>query len=245
MAPTHAIIEVLDLDQTSVNAGDPRDPNTGLEARFEVQFNPTQWSFTKGAQIAEINIPGIDSPILQFIRGQNEKLTLEFFFDTTLETGMGANATDVRTRTHNFYQLVKIQPKTHAPPRIRLTWGQNLSFTAIVESVQQTFTLFSPEGVPLRATLTVTFREYKTLEEQLKQLNLQSTDHTKQRVVRRGDTLSRIAAEEYDDPGAWRLIAERNEDIIVNPRRLEPGTVLTIPPLDPLGGRVVSPRAVR
>ena len=33
--------------------------------------------------------------------------------------------------------------------------------------------------MPLRATLSVTFREYKTLEEQLAELNLQSADHTK------------------------------------------------------------------
>ena len=37
----------------------------------------------KGAQIAEIAIPGIDSPILQFVRGQTQTLTLELFFDTT------------------------------------------------------------------------------------------------------------------------------------------------------------------
>ena len=37
----------------------------------------------KGAQIAEIAIPGIDAPILQFVRGQTQTLALELFFDTT------------------------------------------------------------------------------------------------------------------------------------------------------------------
>lgn len=209
-----------------------------LPAQIEVQFNPKEYTLNKGAQIAEIAIPGIDSPILQFIRGQNEKLTLDLFFDSTRSAGaeskMGVGASDVREKTKLIYQLVKIQPSTHAPPRIRLQWGRGISFKAIVESVQQKFTLFSPEGIPLRATLSVTFREYKTLEEQLTELNLQSSDHTKQRVVREGETLSGIAAEEYDDAGQWRVIADfpGNRGKIPSPRRLEPGIVLLIPPLE-------------
>ncbi len=208
----------------------------GQGDKIEVQFNPTEYTLEKGAQIAEIAIPGIDSPILQFVRGQNERLTMDLLFDTTA-SGMDESATDVRSRTNAFYQLVKIQPRTHAPPRIRVSWGQGLSFTAVVESVRQQFTLFNPAGVPLRATLGVTFREYKTLEEQLAELNLQSSDHTRRRVVARGDTLTRIAAEEYGDPSRWRLIADANPELTRRVRRLTPGDTLLIPPLDPAAPR--------
>jgi nucleoid-associated protein YgaU len=205
------------------------DPVRGVASPITVRFNPTEFTRSKGVQLAEIGIPGLDSPILQFIRGQTEKLTLELFCDTSGEnTGMGA--TSVTTQTEPFYQLVKIQSATHAPPRLRVTWGQALAFKAVVESVQQKFTLFSPDGIPVRATLTVTFSEYKTLEEQLAEMNKQSPDHTRQYVVREGDTLSLIAARAYDDPGAWRPIAEENQ--LDNPRRLVPGTVLTLPPLE-------------
>ncbi len=204
----------------------------GPVSEVRVQFNPTEYTLAKGAQIAEIVIPGIDSPILQFIAGQNEKLTLDLFFDTTLDNGMGDGATDVRNWTGPVYQLVKIQPKMHAPPKVRFTWGQGLSFTAIVETVQQKFTLFNPAGIPLRATLSVTFREYKTLEEQLRELNLQSADHTKTHVVTQGDSLASIAAQEYGDAGLWRVIANVPENKIENPRRLPPGKVLHLPPLD-------------
>lgn len=225
MALTKAIIEVIEKDKGQV------DESTGLKKSFEVQFNPSEYILAKSVQIAEIAIPGIDSPLLQFVRGQTEKLTLELFFDTT-ERGMDENATDVTKQTKAVYQLVKIMPETHAPPRVRFTWGEGLSFQGVVESVQQRFTLFNPRGVPLRATLSVTFREYKTLEEQLKELNLKSADQTKLRVVRRGDTLSGIAWEEYGDARKWRLIADENHSRIANPRRLEPGTALQIPPSD-------------
>lgn len=213
------------LDKEAIN------PSIGLEKFIEVQFNPTEYTLNKGAQIAEIGIPGLDSPILQFIRGQNEKLTLDLFFDTTRD-GMGDSVTDVRNRTRAIYQLVKIQPKTHAPPRIQFVWGKGLSFKAIVESVQQKFTLFNPQGIPLRATLSVSFREYKTLEDQIADPKRESSDHTKTRVVKRGDTLSKIANDEYNDPKEWRRIADQNPRETANPRRLVPGTVLEIPPTD-------------
>ena len=222
------------------------------------QFNPTELSYDKGAQIAEINIPGLDAPLQQFIRGHAEKLTLELFFDSTDE-GMGKKATSVTEKTDLFYRLIKIESERHAPPICVFYWnaqfpGSSLSkkpggtereqgsgesnnaennerrngFRCVVESVKQKFTMFSPEGVPLRANLTVTLREYKTLQDQLDQLNLKSPDRTHSHVLQRGETLSSIAAQFYQHPGDWRFIADTNG--IEDPRRLTAGSFLTIPP---------------
>jgi len=49
--------------------------------------------------------------------------------------------------------------------------------------------------------------------------------------VKRGETLSGIAAEEYHDPGLWRPIAAENE--IDDPLSVVLGTVLLIPTLTP------------
>src|SRR5262249_57969054 len=101
-------------------------------------------------------------------------------------------------------------------------------FKCIVENIKQKFTLFSPDGIPLRATLTVTLREYKTLDEQLAHLNLSSPDRTHSHVLQRGETLSSVAARFYQQPDDWRFIADENN--IEDPRRLTVGTFLTIPP---------------
>lgn len=213
---------------------DPRDRGPHLPPAIPVQFNPPEYTLGKAAQIAEIAIPGIDSPVLQFVRGQTQTLALELFFDTTRLGRSDVRALDVRTLTDRVAQLGRIQPHTHAPPRIRFVWGLGLSFRAIVDNVQQKFTLFNPTGIPVRASLTMSFKEYKTLEEQLKELNLQSADHTKRRVVRRGDTLARIAFEEYGDAASWRPIADANRDRLQDLRRLTPGTELQIPAIDVL-----------
>lgn len=258
-----------------------RDGTSRPEENITLQYNPTELSWDKGAQIAEITIPGLDAPLQQFIRGHAEKLTLELFFDTTDEGGTGKHAVSVIKHTDKIYQLMKIQPESHAPPICTFIWhsefpGSTLNgkqgnsastasaglvdavttavseaaeavtdvveaiadlasgnqrrngFKCIVESVKQKFTFFSPKGVPLRANLTVALREYKTLEEQLAQLNRTSPDRTHSHVVQSGETLSAIAGVFYQQPGDWRFIADSNE--IEDPRRLSPGTFLTIPP---------------
>lgn len=227
--------EIQILDSRAVDA--PR----GVLERFSVQFNPTDYTLSKGAQIAEIGIPGLDSPILQFVAGQNEKLSLDLFFDSTDVGGMGAGAASVVEQTNRFYQLVKIQPKTHAPPLVRFLWGSGIRFECIVESVTQKFTLFSPRGVPLRATLSVVFREYKTLEQQVKELNLQSSDHTKRHVVTQGETLSSIAWREYGDPRQWRRIAEHNIARLTDLRRLPVGLELRLPSNEARASHAASP----
>lgn len=232
MALEHAVVEILDADAI--------DGGRGLSRYLPVEFNPTEYTLTKAAQIAEIAIPGLDSPVLQFVRGQTQTLKLELFFDTTAD-GMGEDAVDVRTLTNSFFELVRIQPRTHAPPRIRVTWGEGLSFKAIVESVDQRFTLFTPGGVPLRASLSVSMREYRTLEEQLAELNLQSSDHTRSRTVVEGETLASLAHEEYGDPALWRLVADANPDV-EDPTSPPVGTPLVLPRAEDRAGSGVGPR---
>lgn len=252
-----------------------------------VQFNPTEYTFEKQNQIAEIQIPGLDSPLQQFVRGQTEKLTLDLFFDTT-ENGMGAGATSVTTETDKIYQLLKIEPTRHAPPILEFVWSSQMAganiggapgsvagtvsraigasvgavagaagaaiaaagstgasalstagagignqrrngFRCVLDSVRQKFTLFSPGGVPLRATLTVSLREYKTLKNQLDELHLSSPDRTHVHVLQQGESLASVSNRYYDTPTDWREIARENG--LDDPRRLTPGRFLEVPAL--------------
>ena len=208
-----------------------------------VQYNPNKLTFTKKPKIAEIPIPGLDTPLKQFIRGETETLSIELFFDTT-ELGMGDTATSVTTKTDQFYGFVKINPQTHAPPVCAFIWAENFpgnelpamyqnqrrtQFKGIVTEVKQEFKLFGPTGTPLRATLTLSMSEFKTQHDQIVELNLQSPDHTRSYLLERGDTLAAVAYKNLENPAEWRHLADSND--IEDPRRLEPGQTLLIPPL--------------
>jgi hypothetical protein len=187
-----------------------------------VLFYPTQYSLDQGNQIAEIGIPGLSAPILQYVRGNTLTLTMELFFDTYEQQ------VDVRKYTNKIYGLLGIKSNTHVPPRCTISWG-HFNFTCVLERVGGRFTLFLADGTPVRATLSVTFKEVVDVEVEVRSTPTESADHTKTRAVLRGDTLSNIAAAEYGDPTKWRPIAETNG--IDNPRVLAPGRVLVIPPL--------------
>jgi hypothetical protein len=204
-------------------------------AVIRAMFNPERYTVAKSVQYAEIGIPGLDSPILQYVRGQNEKVTLELFFDTT-DYGMTDDVHDVRVETKKVYALTKVDSETHAPLRFLLEWGEAEHLSSydwrtppwmVMESVSHEFTLFSPSGMPLRAKLSTVMREAWTIEEQLTETPRHSSDRTKVRRVQRGQSIVQLADAEYSDPREWRAIAEENE--IDNPRFLEPGVTLIIP----------------
>jgi len=205
-------------------------------APIKARFNPERYTVSKSLQLAEVAIPGLDAPVVQFVRGQNEKINMELFFDTT-DLGMVDPVVDVRSLTAAVYKLLKVDGGLHAPPRVQLAWGTGGQLTSygasispwlILESLSEEFNVFSPQGVPLRAKLTVSFREAWRIDQQLQVTPRHSSDRTTlHRVVKR-ETICQIAYEQYNDPTQWRLIADANN--LANPRLLTPGEVLVIPP---------------
>ena len=86
--------------------------------------------------------------------------------------------------------------------------------------------LFRVVDVGRTATSTVSFTEFLAWEEDWRKTDPDFTT----RVVKRGDTLSSIAAEMYDDPGLWRILADANG--MDDPRALDIGRVLHVPKTD-------------
>src|SRR5216117_889129 len=114
--------------------------------KAEVLFNPAEYSLEKGNQFASTPTPGLSNPVLSFVNGDADVLTMELFFDTyTLKGG-----SDVRDQTTKISRLLEIDPTLHAPPPVRFAWGP-LTFRAIIERLTQRFTMFREDGVPVRA----------------------------------------------------------------------------------------------
>ena len=193
-----------------------------------VLFNPGEYSMDKSNEFANINIPGLESPLLQFVRGGLETLTMDLFFDTYTDEKPEKEKRDVRDYTDRIVDLLKIDSDLHAPPVLKFVWG-SLDFTCVLSKANKKFTMFRPDGKPVRATLSVTFNEFKT-EKSTREKPLQSQDRTKHRILKDGDSLWLIAAEEYGDPAMWRDIAIANK--IDNPRILETGSGIVIPPVE-------------
>ncbi len=196
-------------------------------------FNPSEFSVEKTNQFTEVDIPGLPSSTFQFVKGGVRTVTMDLTFDTYEEKVDVRTFTDRITgwesETKKGKGLMDIDSDLHAPPICLFIWGAYI-FPCIIERATKRFTMFLPDGTPVRATLNITLKEYKEFETQVKEISLQSADRTKTRQVKQGDSLWFIAAKEYGNPALWRYIAEANS--IDNPRVLKPGMELIIPALE-------------
>jgi len=207
--------------------------NTASGERIPVMFNPEEYTLSRENNFAQIGVPGLSAPIVQFVHGNQQTLEMELFLDTYEAHKEGSRALnaagdDVRELARKVTDLMNIDPATHAPPVLLFTWS-SLSFTCVLGRATQRFIMFKPDGTPVRARLTVSFSQYSNAELEAKQVKRETADHTKLHVVRQGETLAAIAAAVYGDPRLWRPIALRNG--VDDPRRLEAGTRLTVPRL--------------
>ncbi len=194
-----------------------------------ILYFPPEYSYEKSNVFSEISVPGLESPFLQFTKGNSASISLEVFYDT-YESGV-----DVRRYTDQLTDLMNIDPGLHAPRPLQFIWGTaEKPFDCVLESVTKKFTMFRSDSgpdkaIPVRARLTIKLKEFKTgLNE--RERSLSSPDKTKIYMVKQGDSLWTIANKEYGTPFLWRPIAEKNE--IDNPRILEAGMGLIIPPLE-------------
>lgn len=205
--------------------------NLDTNDSVQCMFNPKEYTFSKQNSWNFTNRKGENLPIPEFESGQPTTLKMQLFFDT-FETGE-----DVREYTSKIWDLTRVNEQTKdaktkkgRPPICRFQWGRTWSFKAVVTDISQRFTLFLPDGRPVRATLDVTFQQVED-EGLYPRQNPTSGEGEgrKLHVVKQGERIDWIAATEYGDPTLWRLIAEHNG--LDNPLALQPGQVLFIPPL--------------
>jgi nucleoid-associated protein YgaU len=198
-----------------------------------VLFNPAQYSFDRSNSYKPIPIPGLGAPLIQFVNGESDQLSMELFLDDYTDpqgptSQLQKEAQPVAQRLADLTKLLEIDRDLHAPPPVRFNWGP-MEFVAIIEKLGRKVTVFHPDGSPARATLSINFKEYRTLRQQLEDPRRESADKTKRRIVVGKDALWRIAALEYDDATQWVLIAKAND--LDDPRDIAPGDWLQLPPI--------------
>lgn len=203
-----------------------------------VLFNPTQYSFDRSNAYKAIPIPGLGAPLLQFVNGESDQLSMELFLDEYTDprgptSALQKEEEPVAKRLKDLTHLLEIDRDLHAPPPVRFNWGP-MEFAAIIEKLGRKVTVFHPDGSPARATLTINFKEYRTLRQQIEDPRRESSDKTKRRVVVGRDELWAIAAREYDDANEWVAIAKAND--LDDPRDIAPGDWLVLPPLEMRNG---------
>ncbi|RAQ97521.1 CIS tube protein [Thermogemmatispora tikiterensis] len=212
----------------------------------ECMFNPKEYTFSKQNSWTAKESKGTNIARLEFGSGQPTTLQMQLFFDTYTNiksNGQGSGSKDVRKAyTEKIWNMMKVDPalgplggrgggakhKKGRPPVVSFQWGAVWSFKAVITNIRERFTLFLPDGTPVRSTLDVTFQQVQDKDD-YPATNPTSGGVGGERVWRvcEGDTLAWIAYKEYGDPNLWRLVAEANR--LTRVRQLTPGLLLEIP----------------
>ncbi|MBI1835301.1 MAG: peptidoglycan-binding protein [Burkholderiales bacterium] len=116
----------------------------------------------------------------------------------------------------------------HEAPIVQVVWG-SLIFYGRVENLKFDYTLFKPNGEPLRAKISLTFVEYISPAEIVKEEGKKSPDLTHLVQVRAGDTLPLLCDRIYRDSRYYMDVARING--LSSFRHLTPGMTLRFPPL--------------
>lgn len=199
------------------------------EDPFFVLFNPTEYT-VEDANSWQEQERERRKPELQFTAQSLKKLSLELFADTYEQKE------DVRRHTAKLAALLEIDPQNgKRPPICQLEWGgddpsKSFPFRGVLESLKQQFVLFLPDGTPVRARMSVAFKEYVTPVEEEKENPKANSFPAQTYTVKAGDTLSSIAGELWRRPTDWRRIAAAND--IDDPRDLAAGRVLAVPAVE-------------
>lgn len=130
-------------------------------------FNPKEYQVQRSNNWGPADNSTKNASDLTFSGSSGAKLSLQLFFDTYLRDPKDSHTIkDVREYTDKLWKMMNIQdalrdPKTQKgrPPRVLFSWGKNWLFNAVITTMQQQYTLFTPTGMPVRAMVTVEFQE--------------------------------------------------------------------------------------
>ncbi|MEL0635650.1 hypothetical protein V6259_02560 [Marinomonas sp. TI.3.20] len=159
---------------------------------------------------------------------KSEKLSFEIIIDAT-----GAVDQLITIPVPIQFKLLKsviydYYGDKHEPYPVIITWG-TLIFKGRLTSMDITYQLFDSYGVPLRATVSLSFDEYLTDKEKEKLAKNSSPDLTHIVEFKAGDTLPQLCQKIYNDSSYYMDVARANQ--LVSVRQIMPGTKLYFPPL--------------
>ena len=201
---------------------------------FTTPINPETFTKTNHIELDTSRGHGQPGTDPRYKSTTPEELKIEFILDgTKTMEGYGKDLVDkaVSDQIKAFTDCVyAYEGKIHRPRFLIVRWGSEVRFPCVLSHMEINYSLFKPNGDPLRAKITATFIKYETEQAILAANRISSPDLTHQRVSRAGDRLDLLTYNIYDDSGFFLQVARAND--LTSPRNLKAGLELFFPPVD-------------
>ncbi len=131
-------------------------------------FNPREYAISRTVNWKTDSNDNNDSGNKVYLGGSPAKLSLELFFDTYAHRQSASVVEDVRTHTARLWALSEMRTgeqgankgiRKDKPATVLFQWGQTWHFAAVITDIEQQFTLFMPDGTPVRSIMKTTFEQ--------------------------------------------------------------------------------------
>lgn len=196
---------------------------------YTAYINPDQYTYNYTVTYTEQEVLGAGGQTLKFQQVEPATVTFDMYFDTT--GIIPGSSGDVNDQIADFQALTYgYNGDIHSPNYLQLVWG-SMIFSGVLGSLSITYQLFSPQGIPLRAKASVTFKKTADPEEIESEEGSNSPDMTHVRLVHDGDTLPLMCHRIYGDPSLYMEVARVNG--LDHFTELTTGTSIVFPPIVP------------
>ncbi|MVN85670.1 hypothetical protein GO986_02710 [Deinococcus sp. HMF7620] len=139
-------------------------------APIKCMFNPSEYTISRSIMWETASNDSNDTGNKVYKGGSPAKLTLELFFDTYAFRKNAETVEDVRKHTERLWELTRRDEnssetskqsavKKNRPTKVLFQWGGTWHFEAVILDMEQKFTLFMPDGTPVRSIIKVTFEQ--------------------------------------------------------------------------------------
>ena len=221
----------MSLSKVTITSYEDADCTTEIpDGVIEAFINPDNYSKSIKVKYSPMKTINDPQPTLIFTGIQDESLTLgKIIVDGTGVVPKPKSFKDVDSYVQKFQDTVcKYIGKTHGTPYLKITWG-NLSFICVCNSFDVKFTLFNPDGSPLRAEITLGLTSTADFSTKIKEAEKSSPDLTHLRIAKAGDTLPLMCYQIYGDSAYYLDVAKKNNlDSVFD---IKPGTPVYFYPL--------------
>lgn len=192
---------------------------------YLAMFNPESFQVEHRVNYERTNTPGTIGEENKFRNVENQVLRFDFLIDGT---GASGDKREVFFDIELFKFVVGYYGDIHRPNYLILQWGTFL-VKCVLETMTIKYDLFRPDGTPLRATISASFREQTEGLLETLLANRTSPDLTHERIVAEGDTLPLMCYQVYKDPSYYMEVARVNglDDF----RNIKTGDRIFFPPL--------------
>lgn len=200
--------------------------------KYQVMLNPESIKIDREVKYSEEQVPNTSDSSYKYDSTPGATLSFDLVIDCTGVVDL--ERLDMSKEMASLNKIIYFyNGKIHRPNYVKVVWGK-LQFQGYLTNYNTTFTLFKPNGNPIRAEVSLTFKSYMTAKAVAKKDEKNSPDLTHLVEVTEGMTLPLICQKVWGNPHYYIQVARHNN--LNKFRNLQPGTTLVFPPLVEEGG---------